>query len=265
MDAETRASIEALRDEVRRDRRRLDAKSLGLVFLFQPDSHPMRHEVWKDLTGYPGGTAGWFSPGEWLCVITVPNEDNTDVESVSVFVDHNNPKASEKLKEHACEVASILEDAGHPTPKFSGRAAALAEALFQLNQIRKTLSWEKNEQPGHPETKSRIARIRDVFGETERFLGAMLTTSKMPRGTSARKAGGKRKRPQNLKLEEKIMRKDCVRRWQRWKSKNKTVRNPTKRFCLDETELGRPIDPTTLGRYVNWVTQTRTRKAQKHG
>ena len=76
--------------------------------------------------------------------------------------------------------------------------------------------------------------------------------------------GKRRGRPNVTEAEAKI-RKDWVQRWKRWKAANPKVLNPMERFCKDETAVKRPIDPPTLTRYVNWVTQNRTRKKRKRG
>lgn len=187
MDVETRKSLEELRREVQRDRRRLDAKRLGLMYLFQPDGHPARQQIWRDYSGYQEGCRGWFEPGRWLCGFATPNEDQSDVEYCDVFFDTWGEKGFEKFKEHACEIASLLEDAGYQATQFAPRTATLAEALFQLSRKSKTLEWEENEEPGHPETKSRIARLNDVYDQTESLLACVLETSS-PAGRKKRPA-----------------------------------------------------------------------------
>ena len=88
-------------------------------------------------------------------------------------------------------------------------------------------------------------------------------TDTLPKGNAKGRRSGKRGRPPNVSREDATMRRDWVARWKRWKEANPKIQNPMERFCKDETALDRPIDPPTLARYVNWVTQNRTRKAQR--
>lgn len=177
MDAETREGIEKLRNEISRDRRRLNSQSLGLMFLFQADSHPNRQMLWRDLTGYPGGRADWFLQDNWLCGFAVPNANQTNVDYCDVFFDGINQKAIEKFREHACEIASLFEDAGLRTFGSMCREGTLARYLFEFNRDSNSVEWEENEQPGRPETKSRIARLKDVYEHAETLLRSVLETS----------------------------------------------------------------------------------------
>lgn len=257
MDAETRDGIEKLRKEVFRDRRRLDAQSLGLMFLFQAESHPNRQMLWRDLTSYPGGSADWFLQENWLCGIAVPNADRTDVDYCDVFFSGIHQKAIEKFREHACEIASLFEDAGLRTSGLTCREGTLARYLFEFNRDSNSLEWEENEQPGHPETKSRIARLHDVFGHTESLLRSLLATS-FQNSQQPKPRQRRRGRP-NLNDDEVTARLDVLRRWNQEKD-----RKSAEAFCSDETALGRKIDPAMLEKFVNWNTQRKTRKAQRN-
>ena len=173
MDTETRQRIDDLRRDVQRDRDRFNAKALGLRFLCQPDSHPHRGMVWVDDPGYSGGPVGWTPHwtrygGVWLCPIYVPNEDRTDVVSYEVFFDGIKEEACRKFRQHACEVAALLQRLGCALSVSICRESELVRTLFERN--RTELHWEENEEPGHPETKSHIARLKDIYGHTESFL-----------------------------------------------------------------------------------------------
>jgi hypothetical protein len=173
MDAETRQRIDDLRRDVQRDRDRFNAKTLGLRFLGQPVSHPHRGMVWKDDPGYLGGPAGWTPHwsrfgGVWLCLIHVPNQDRSDVFSYEVFLDDINEEVCRKFRQHACEVAALLERLGCELSVGICRESELVRTLFERN--RTEFHWEENEEPEHPETKSLIGRLTDIYWHTESFL-----------------------------------------------------------------------------------------------
>jgi hypothetical protein len=177
MDNETRQRIDDLRRDVQRDRDRLNAKTLGLRFLGQPVSHPHRGMIWRDDPGYPGGPAGWTPRwsrfgGVWLCPIYVPNQDRSDVFSYDVFLDDINEEVCRKFRQHACEVAALLERLGCELSVGICRESELVRTLFERN--RTEIHWEENEEPEHSETKSLIGRLKDIYGHTEKFLSDLL-------------------------------------------------------------------------------------------
>ncbi len=179
MDAETRLSIENLRREVLRDRRRFDAKSLGLLFLWQPLTLPHRFQqlIWQDdqRLAVAGLEPGWFPPGEWLCSMYSPLDVGGEIAWWNVYFDGvSYREVFPKFAEHAREISALLEDLGWTGSLPICPEARFVEALFERSRNSNTLVWEENEQPGHPETKSHIARLKDVYNNTECFLGELL-------------------------------------------------------------------------------------------
>ena len=147
MDTETRQRIDDLRRDVQRDRDRFNAKTLGLRFLGQPVSHPHRGMIWMDDPGYLGGPAGWTPRwsrfgGVWLCPIYVPNQDRSDVFSYDVFLDDINEEVCRKFRQHACEVAALLERLGCELSVGICRESELVRTLFERN--RTEIHWEEN-------------------------------------------------------------------------------------------------------------------------
>lgn len=127
--------------------------------------------------GYLGGPADWTPHwsrfgGVWLCPIYVPNQDRSDVFSYDVFFDDINEEVCRKFRQHACEVAALLERLGCELGVGICRESELVRTLFERN--RTELQWEENEEPEHPETKSLIGRLKDIYGHTETFLSDLL-------------------------------------------------------------------------------------------
>ena len=79
-----------------------------------------------------------------------------------------------------------------------------------------------------------------------------------------RKLGkSKRYRGPNVTHDEAKKRRSRVADWKRWKAENPKSPKPMKRYCDDETAVGRPIDPPTLKQYVNWVTKNPQQRRSK--
>ncbi len=179
MDADMRQSINDLRKDLKRDRNRLFAGTLGLKFVSQPKTHPHPQELWDHRMPALGCESGWFSAGDRLCDIFGPTQDEDDIVHYDVFFDGDNAEACSKYKQHACEAdefwrrgaAQLFEDDG---PRIGCEYLILV--LFDRNLSAGKLLWSENEQPGHPETKSRIACLGDVYLETERFLSELLNS-----------------------------------------------------------------------------------------
>lgn len=177
MDAGTRKSIEVLRNDLKRDRNKFFAAALGLRFVWQPKTHPLPQMLWDRQVVAGGCFLSWLPAGDWLCGIVGPTQDGKDFCHYDVFFDGDNAEACSKFKQHACEAdefwrrdaAQLLEDDVHRIG-----CEYLILLLFERNLSAGKLLWNENEQPGHPETKSRIACLKDVYSETERFLSELL-------------------------------------------------------------------------------------------
>jgi hypothetical protein len=179
MDAETRQRIEDVRRDVRRDRDRLDAKLLGLLFLWQPKTHPHPDMLWSWYSIPCVAEEGWYQPGgqsgeQFLCTINGVTQDDSEDAAYHVFFEGGNKEACAKWRQHACEVAGLLERLGIPNILAVWRECELVRTLFELNRNANKLVWTENEQPGHPETKSHVATLTDVYGATESFLSMLL-------------------------------------------------------------------------------------------
>lgn len=181
IDAETWRRIDNLRLEVQRDRDRLNASSLGLMFLFQPDEHPHRQMLWTDLSYYPGGEAKWRDPvGRWVCGIVAQVRPNSELDYLDVFFDRPDDEACQKFCQHACEVSVLLQRVGYECEGRLSRKARFVRRLFDL--FRDELEWEKNEEPGRPQTKTAIARLKDVYLQTESVLTTIVESFSPTKG-----------------------------------------------------------------------------------
>ncbi len=239
-DAETWQQIGSLRKDVRRDRDRHNASSLGLMFLDQPASHPYRIQplIWTEPSYF--GEAKWLPPvGEWLCAIGAPTQDGTDHVCYHVFFDGVNEAACRKFREHACEIAALSERLGYSTDVLLSPEEVLVRTLFSLDQTE--LLWEKNEQPGHPETKSRIARLKDVYGLTEMFLAVLLELyvpdSPNSEATDGRDKAGSRVNVPN-DLEKRVA--SLESQTKKPPTKTKVIRNQRIKFCCPKRRKKSP-------------------------
>ena len=277
-----RKDLELLCSKISEDRILLAAQTARLMFLTQPSDHPHRGKIWTKgipdfaLVERAGTPPFWAKPlGEnlsWSCYRT---KDGKELAWYDVFL-AGKEKAMMRFREICYASAALLfSDADIPESVF-------VPELFEFCRLNGLLKWEINEEPNHPETRGQIAWLHDLFAATLLFLNAQFKSPEKPteavaNGSSKRsqeKAGtkplkprksdkSKRYRGPNVTDDEAKSRRSRVADWQRWKAANPKVRKPTKRFCEDETAVGRPIDPPTLKQYVNWVTKNPQQKRLK--
>ena len=77
-------------------------------------------------------------------------------------------RGKENFQQHAAAIGQLLlADAVSPGFEF-------IKELFEFCRLNKRLTWESNEQPGHPETRRRLAWLYDVYEAIGLFLNARL-------------------------------------------------------------------------------------------
>jgi hypothetical protein len=166
-DADMRERIKKLCMEVQSYRDRFPRT--GLTFVWQSQTHPMRGKLWNPKLRWP--YSKWQDPiGDWLCETDLPIEKEVHERCQVFFWEYyGEPEPFAKFKQHANEIAVLLQRVGTPP----GREQLVRE-LFERNLAAKPEFWGKNEQPGHPETYSRVIKLDDAFGATEVFLTGLL-------------------------------------------------------------------------------------------
>ncbi len=187
-----RKEIETIRDKIRRDRILMPGQNATLMFLAQTPGHPYPLKIWSQ--GIPdfahleqaGIPPTWMKPvgdcsGRYQCW----TEDGVDLACYDVFFSGYD-LAKKRFWQRASACGELLlPEADIPTSEF-------IKALFEFCRLHKRLKWEVNEQPGHPETRRRVAWLNDVYEVAACFLDAQLKSPEQP--TEAAVGDGKANR-----------------------------------------------------------------------
>lgn len=169
-----REEIELLREQVHRDRILLAAQDARLLFLPLCD-HPYPGKIWTE--GLPdfaylesaGVAAHWSKPlGDSLGRMLCRTEDGAEFVPYDWY-SRGNDRAKQGFEQIVSVAAALLvPDADSP------RELEFLKQLFEFSRSHKLLKWEVNEQPGHPETRRRIAWLHDVYATVVLLLNAKL-------------------------------------------------------------------------------------------
>lgn len=219
LDADTSRRLDVLLKDMERDRDRLEgAKDLSMRFVWYPKTHPHQGELWPSSTmaGYYAAIGidlnstndAWLLAGEYFEFLHLPvytggdPSESLDGEyaACNVYLKSNGfadlvvrNEACREFEKHAREARALIARVGGDDILSNGFVSGLYYWFLGRDQ----LTWENNEQPGHPETRTRVAELKDVYAQTMLAIPGILEAS----------GNGEMRRPQgtrqNLKGEAK--------------------------------------------------------------
>ena len=168
--------LKALWSDVERDPRRLaGTDSLRLRFVWQPTTHPHRGKLWRATNLYLEPLV-WEWSDSGFPLVSMPLELKPGDGEPKPCQVHFAAELSHEQSEAEIEFQKHLREATNVFHRMFRANSGLPEGdrelcLFALFHIFcDDLSWEGNEEPGRPETRSRIAELPNVYEKLEWLL-----------------------------------------------------------------------------------------------
>lgn len=187
----TPSEIEQLRGKIIRDRISLAAQSAKLLFISQPKNHPFPRKIWtaglRDfaIAERGGVEPHWSKPlGDDLARMRGHTESGKELVTYDLIL-----SGRESAKKRFRQIYEAAGPVLCPNALFS--PFDFLKNLFEFSRSQNLLTWEVNEQPGHPETKRPIAWLYDIFEAVVCFLNAELESlpATNPNGEVGRQGG----------------------------------------------------------------------------